>query len=158
VFTTSDRQENDNAPCPPGAGQTTPRDNPFWRRVNLQWRPTYTGRSVRHKVLLSCRNHPHGQPSSCKLMSFLVLFTILSICSQFVLDSFYLFSICYQFFHFVFNFLNLFSILSICSQFCQFVLNSFNRSQFSQVVLIVSCHSHATEHCPFKLFLVLVSF
>jgi hypothetical protein len=80
---------------------------------------------------------------SCSQFSRFVLnlYSTLSICSRFVTNSF---TLC--------------SILSICSQFCQFVLNSFNRSQFSQAVLIVSCHSHATEHCPFKLFLVLVSF
>jgi hypothetical protein len=103
-----DKQHHDET-TPSGGGSTS---------SGAQHTPvSQCGSAVRDKVLLSCRNHPHGQPSSCKLMSFLVLFTILSICSQFVLDSFNLFSICYQFFHFVFNSLNLFSILSIRSQF-----------------------------------------
>jgi hypothetical protein len=91
------------------------------------------GSAVRDKVLLSCRNHPHGQPNSCKLMSFIVLFTTILICSQFALDPFNLFLICYQFFHFVFNSLNLCSIFSICSE---FVLNFVN--QFSIHLITVN--------------------
>jgi hypothetical protein len=92
------------------------------------------------------------------------LFLSCSQFSRFVLNLYSTLSICFRF---VTNSFTLCLILSICSRFSQFVLNFVNSFSIhsiavnllsSQVVLIVSCHSHATEHRPFKLFLVLVSF